>query len=375
LLWLFPFPEYPKYRRLIGLLGLKAKAEVFSGNPADALKELAAIRSMAKHLQSSPDFLSWVLSTVITKQRLEFMEYLLAQAHSANELFTFPLSQPPSILSSLKGVMINESAWPLELPYLMMQKEEVMWNFIRSYNEMYENVRASPPLLALYILKPLPRSLWRVFIGQSYLADLKDNLASIHRMTESRYEHWRDFGPLKAAVKRKRQSLVMEILQLIVGDAQNMAESILNFVNQRIILIDVYNQLIDLAIASSAYREAKGSYPENIDDLVPAYLDAVPIDPYDGKPLKMQKVQGGLDLYSVGPVSNGYQGSSGDRKPVHFYLGKEAYERYRAQPARSERTREEERKALEKSRRRDMEVKPKARQTSGLSSPIFERLT
>jgi len=221
----------------------------------------------------------------------------------------------------------------------------------------------------------LPRSLWRVFIGQSYLADLKNNLATLHRITESKYEHWRHFVPLKAAVKKKRQSFMMDILDTYIGDEQDVATLILNFMNQRIILIDVYNQLIDLAVASSAYQEAKGFYPETVEELVPAYLDAVPIDPYDGKPLKMQKVQGGLDLYSVGPVSNGYQGSSGDRKPVHFYLGKEAYERYRAQPARIERTREEERKALEKSRRRDMEVKPKASQTSGLSSPIFERLT
>jgi len=117
LLLLFQFPNFPSYRNLAGLLGLKAKIEALSGNPAGAVKELTVIRTMAKHLQSSPDIVSLLISKAVTKQECDFMEYLLAYTHSVNGLFTFPIPATPSILQFLKGVMINEGAIEVQLPF------------------------------------------------------------------------------------------------------------------------------------------------------------------------------------------------------------------------------------------------------------------
>lgn len=61
--------------------------------------------------------------------------------------------------------------------------------------------------------------------------------------------------------------------------------------------------LMDLArtaIAIERYRLAKGELPERLRELVPEYLEEVPIDPFDGKTIKYRRMEPGYVLYSVG---------------------------------------------------------------------------
>jgi hypothetical protein len=54
------------------------------------------------------------------------------------------------------------------------------------------------------------------------------------------------------------------------------------------------------ALAVLAYRVTNGSLPSKLEDLVPAYLAAVPVDPFDGQPLRYKKLAKGYVVYSVG---------------------------------------------------------------------------
>lgn len=55
------------------------------------------------------------------------------------------------------------------------------------------------------------------------------------------------------------------------------------------------------ALAAERYRLAQGHWPKSLDDLVPDYLPAVPADPFDGKPLRLEHLPDGLVIYSTGP--------------------------------------------------------------------------
>ena len=55
------------------------------------------------------------------------------------------------------------------------------------------------------------------------------------------------------------------------------------------------------ALAAEKYRAKTGQPPARLDALVPDYLDAIPKDPFDGKPLRMLVSQGAVLLYSIGP--------------------------------------------------------------------------
>lgn len=54
------------------------------------------------------------------------------------------------------------------------------------------------------------------------------------------------------------------------------------------------------ALAVEQYRLGTGHLPESLDKLVPQYLDAVPLDPFDGKPLRYRLLNPGFVIYSVG---------------------------------------------------------------------------
>jgi type II secretory pathway pseudopilin PulG len=54
------------------------------------------------------------------------------------------------------------------------------------------------------------------------------------------------------------------------------------------------------ALAIERYRLAAGKLPDTLAELVPAYLDAVPKDPFDGKDLRYKKLEPGFVVYSIG---------------------------------------------------------------------------
>jgi hypothetical protein len=55
------------------------------------------------------------------------------------------------------------------------------------------------------------------------------------------------------------------------------------------------------AVAMTRYRLDHGTLPVHLNDLVPAYLDAVPIDPFDGKALRLIVKSDRSIIYSIGP--------------------------------------------------------------------------
>ncbi|MHC4875353.1 MAG: hypothetical protein ACYTGL_02570 [Planctomycetota bacterium] len=63
-------------------------------------------------------------------------------------------------------------------------------------------------------------------------------------------------------------------------------------------------------------RNATGEFPETLDDLVPMYVDTVPIDLFSGKPLKYRRTENEFEFYSVGRNTTDDGGRSfGDENP------------------------------------------------------------
>jgi hypothetical protein len=67
------------------------------------------------------------------------------------------------------------------------------------------------------------------------------------------------------------------------------------------------------AIAVERWRLMhQGSLPDSLSDLVPAFLAAIPADPYDGKPLRYKKLKKSYSVYSIGP---NLRDDGGKRRP------------------------------------------------------------
>jgi hypothetical protein len=67
------------------------------------------------------------------------------------------------------------------------------------------------------------------------------------------------------------------------------------------------------AIAVQRYRLANGRLPERLEDLTPMFLDRVPTDLFDGRPLRLQRLNPGFVVYSVGP--DGTDDGGRERQP------------------------------------------------------------
>ncbi|HEV7280753.1 MAG TPA: hypothetical protein VGN57_11175 [Pirellulaceae bacterium] len=58
---------------------------------------------------------------------------------------------------------------------------------------------------------------------------------------------------------------------------------------------------LEAIVACERFRRAQGVWPDSLDQLVPDWLDAVPVDTYTGDPLRYRRTETGLSIYAVGP--------------------------------------------------------------------------
>ena len=75
---------------------------------------------------------------------------------------------------------------------------------------------------------------------------------------------------------------------------------IMPIILQAYIKREAYRSTALTGLAVERYRLAHGSLPESLAQLVPACIDEVPIDPYDGEPLRYRRLNPGFVVYSIG---------------------------------------------------------------------------
>lgn len=80
-----------------------------------------------------------------------------------------------------------------------------------------------------------------------------------------------------------------------------------------------YLAMLNCAITGLAierYRITNGKWPRKLDELVPEYLAKLTTDPFNGEPLLVGTIPGGLVIYSVGPDLQDNNGLIDDSKPL-----------------------------------------------------------
>lgn len=106
--------------------------------------------------------------------------------------------------------------------------------------------------------------------------------------------------PEADAARGEGESLVKRMLRPnIVGKTiAKCSLSIGDVLLQRMYQIQCSVAATRLVFACKAYQRVEGKLPDDLSALVPKYLDAIPADPYDGKPFRYVSAKG--IVYSVG---------------------------------------------------------------------------
>ncbi len=71
------------------------------------------------------------------------------------------------------------------------------------------------------------------------------------------------------------------------------------------------------AVAMERFRLANRRWPQNLGELKPRYLKAVPMDPFSGQPLRMVRKSSALIVYSVGENQLDDGGTIGQKSRAH----------------------------------------------------------
>ncbi|MCX5672657.1 MAG: hypothetical protein NTU94_15175, partial [Planctomycetota bacterium] len=144
-----------------------------------------------------------------------------------------------------------------------------------------------PPAL---VVEPFA-SIWRVFLMPDDITSYRQAMRHYAVWTARPYSETRaDWEKWEQDFRSKEAGLLTHLLVPALSGAIKRASE-----------ADAHHLLACTAVAVEKYRAKTGQPPDRLSKLVPDYLDAIPKDPFDAKPLRMAVSQGGILLYSIGP--------------------------------------------------------------------------
>jgi hypothetical protein len=317
-----PIPNYRPYWHIAEFISLYTRSLAKKGEVLRALKELPMIERMADHFRSFPLFISVIVAHKLESIRCSALECLLAQGfHPPGELMPLPINEHRSILEDFAASLSIEALCMIQAAAVNFSLANYSGMF--SMSENFKHPFISPTFTAKF---------FRVFCGHIEIKGMRNRVVYSMNKEADSYEVLKTNLKSISDAEKAGEMGFMTVL---------ISPSYYGYIS-RAMKCDVHRGLCDLAMAVTAYRAKNNSYPADLKELVPEYIDRIPLDPFDGKPLKMKSVDGGLDLYSVGSEK---EDEYNDKiEPIHFYMGKEAYEKFRVKPALEEKRKQAQKK-------------------------------
>lgn len=274
-------PEYSLFRSSACLVAIDARVRLADGDARGAADDLNTIFRMADHIRSEPLLISTLVAIVaddIGHARL--VEALASGKLGPDDLASIRLDENLSYLRTVGRSFEMEEAFGLAcFAYLSPQTDYSVLDVLGT----------GLPRLNPTLFSPL-LSMWRVFLMPADLASYRRAMSRYREQCRKPYyanrEAWQE--EREAFQKERHGIMTSAVLPALASVASRAAEA------------QAGHELARAALASARYRAAKGGWPARLADLVPDYLPEVPVDPFDGKPLRMTTADGGTVLYSVG---------------------------------------------------------------------------
>jgi hypothetical protein len=271
-------PQLPQMRDGARLLILNALAWAPAGESQKALGELALVFQMAKHL-NDPTLITFLTARFVEINGTKALEEILSRGKLKPEDLA-PLAaqrQTPSHHELMRALRMEEAAISAFFATLS-EPQSTTWL------EKDGGMGA----VGMWVL----RSSWyRVFFLSADLAAYHRAIRRFQELAEiPYYQANKDLAAFEMAFRRYQGGILTRFVMPAVVKCVTVGAS-----------ADAARELRRLAIAVTAYRGKNGKFPDRPDALVPEYLAQVPLDPFDGQPLRMKRSGKDLVLYSIGP--------------------------------------------------------------------------
>jgi hypothetical protein len=96
----------------------------------------------------------------------------------------------------------------------------------------------------------------------------------------------------KGPVEKIRNLSQLSIARWILPAVEKVGEA--NIRNQAVLRTAI------VGVAAERFRLANKRWPNQLAELTPSYLEQLPVDPFDGQPLRMKQADGSFTVYSIG---------------------------------------------------------------------------
>jgi ABC-type transport system involved in multi-copper enzyme maturation permease subunit len=270
------------------LLGNDVLCLAQDNDPDGALRSCRAMINTNRAIGDEPSLISVQVRIGLRVQAVGKIERVLGQGEP---------SEPA--LAALQRLLEDEERQPLAVIGLRGQRAE--------WDRMLRNLQEGKASYGM-LIGGLPRSQ-----GMAHLPN-QDELASLSSgpMASQRADLIRYGTELVEAAKlpESQSQVLLNTLQKSLTHRQHMV-SLLGAWVGRFMQIAQRGQAqlrcTIVALAAERFRRQHGRWPDTLTELTPEYLEMVPVDPFDGLPLRWSRKKGHVVVYSIGPdgVDNG----------------------------------------------------------------------
>jgi len=274
-------PEYTLLQSSVRLLALDARVRLADGDARGAVDDLNAISGMAAHIRSEPLLIATLVAMMADNVgHMTLTEALASGKLGPDDLAAIRLDENLSYMRALGRSFQMEEAFGLSC--FTFLSPDADYNVLAVTGSSLS--RLSPTIMAPAL------SVWRVFLMPVDMASYRRTLHQYREWCAKPYyrnrEAWEEAH--EAFQTQRHGILTAMVLPALSHAVVRVAEA------------QAGHELARTALAAARYRAKTGQWPARLADLVPDYLPEVPVDPFDGKPLRMATKDGRIVLYSVG---------------------------------------------------------------------------
>ncbi|MCY2926533.1 MAG: hypothetical protein NT031_14055 [Planctomycetota bacterium] len=276
--WQMELPPLEPFQ-LREYLHLSAKVNAQAGRTVEAARDIGAIFGMARHKSTEPLEISVIFGMTLERDAFEaFQDLLDAGPVPLEALDALGLDPRTAFQPAMQRATVMEECFGIG-----------MFSEIPAKNATVDDLRKTTRFTVFTFCE---NPLYRVFLWRGDLDAYRGVMDPVKQLAGRPYHESAE------AWKRLRENPVHDrmggmlarlIAPVTASFAPNVAQA------------DAHHRLSLLAVAACRYHHARGAGPETLAALVPAYLPAVPADPFTGKPLLLAHAPDGRPiLYSVG---------------------------------------------------------------------------
>ena len=257
------------------LLALDVLIQAQDGKSQQAMESTLASFNIARSIREIPFVISYYYQIKIYIKSIRMLELTIALGEPSKDS-----------LSQFQSLVENEASFPM---FLAISKANRADNYATlSYLKKDKDIIKT--LQKYFDLKTDEATATKLVLEEpnilSWLLKYTTSLVAIANLPH-----------------QDQQKAVTE-LALKLNEKPNLRKIFPPFIVNIGIESNRYLAMLNCAITGLAmerYRITNGKWPRKLDELVPEYLAKLPTDPFNGEPLLVGTILGGLVIYSVGP--------------------------------------------------------------------------